>query len=130
MLRDAADDGGIAMSALGHKQTVGEGVGHVRFTQESGHAPGRPEMSAKCQKRASATKSDCTKQNVGRRRLPRKRPVSAHTRRSNDIKIVRRIVCGECQIVLKVGCVGPCITSAMADPEGIDVIHKTYHVQS
>ena len=26
------------------------GVGDVRFTHESGHAPSHPEMSAKCQK--------------------------------------------------------------------------------
>jgi hypothetical protein len=56
-------------------------------------------------------------------------PIPANARRSNDIKIVCRIVCGECEIVLKVRCVNPRIPSAMSNPEGIDVIDKADYVE-
>ena len=55
-------------------------------------------------------------------------PVPTHAHRSNDIKIVGRILCGERQIVLEVRRVNPRITSAMAHAEGIDVINKANHV--
>jgi hypothetical protein len=43
---------------MGHKQTLEQASGDVRFTYESGHAPSRPEMSAKCQQLTFQSASD------------------------------------------------------------------------
>jgi hypothetical protein len=57
---------------MGHKQTLEQASGDVRFTYESGHAPSRPEMSAKCQQRTfdRALIVDCKRRSTSDRAVP------------------------------------------------------------